>query len=85
MPKHQAMKFAIDSSILQYATKCKDNYSCLEGSSDCFCAIEDCSEEKVHFVIPRKTNGVCDYKMVFGYSFTCNCPVRKEIYNQYKQ
>jgi len=27
---------------------------------------------------------MCEYKMAFGYSFTCNCPVRKEMYNLYR-
>ncbi|RJQ45030.1 MAG: hypothetical protein C4538_09155 [Nitrospiraceae bacterium] len=78
------MRFAINKDILKSTTKCRDNYSCLAGDDRCFCEIEDCSEEKVHFIIPGTAAGMCDYRMGFGYSFTCNCPVRKEIYNQYR-
>jgi hypothetical protein len=48
------------------------------------CNIDDCSEGKIHFVIPEPNDHHCDYKTPFGYSFTCSCPVRKEIYNTYK-
>jgi len=78
------MKFSITDDILRNAVKCNSNFSCLFGDEDCLCEVNDCSEEKVHFIVPGKKAGICDYSMVFGYSFTCNCPVRKDIYNKYK-
>ena len=77
------MKFNIAEDIVRTATKCKSNYSCLSGQEECFCKVEDCAAEKVHFIKPVNS-GACDYKVEFGYSFMCNCPVRKEIYNHYK-
>jgi hypothetical protein len=76
------MRFYITEDILKDATKCKNNYSCLSGET--LCEIDDCSEEKIHFIVPGRKANLCDYGMVFGYSFTCNCPVRKGIYSKYK-
>jgi hypothetical protein len=78
------MKFTVNENVLKNTTKCKDSYSCLDGKRDCLCSVEDCADGKIHFIRPRNENGICEYKMKFGYSFTCNCSIRKEIYNHYK-
>ncbi|MBI5097786.1 MAG: hypothetical protein HZB30_00920 [Nitrospirae bacterium] len=78
------MKFAIGEDIIKNATKCRSNFSCLSGENGCLCEIEDFAGEKIHFIIPGNATEICDYRMGFGYSYLCNCPVRKEIYNQYK-
>jgi hypothetical protein len=77
------MKFNVSEDILKNTTKCTDNFSCLNGNSGCLCDIEDCSEGQIHFLHPKNHYGICEYKMAFGYSYTCNCPIRKEIYNHY--
>lgn len=78
------MRFAISKDILKSTTRCRNNFACLQGDGPCFCVIEDCVDEKVHFIVPGAVIGNCDYRMDFGFSYTCNCPVRKEIYNQYR-
>ncbi len=78
------MRFILDKDILKRASRCRDNFSCLSGEGDCLCEIEDFAGEKIHFIKPGNKGGICNYKMGFGYSFLCNCPVRKEIYNKYK-
>jgi hypothetical protein len=78
------MKYIVSKNSLNSTTKCKGSFSCLEGNPECLCNIDDCSEGKIHFVIPEANDHHCDYKTPFGYSFTCSCPVRKEIYNTYK-
>jgi hypothetical protein len=78
------MKFNITKNTLSHTTKCRESFSCLEGDRDCLCSIDDCSDGKIHFVTPGRNDLHCDYKTPFGYSFTCTCPVRKELYNTYK-
>ena len=77
------MKFSVSEDVLKNTTKCADKFSCLKGKGDCLCDIEDCSEGNIHFINPKNHYGICDYKMAFGYSYTCNCPIRKELYNLY--
>ena len=77
------MKFIVNKNTLSNTTKCKGSYSCLDGNMECLCSIDDCSDGIIHFVIPGQKDFHCDYKTPFGYSFTCSCPVRKEIYNNY--
>ncbi len=78
------MKFTVSEDVLNSTTKCKDKFACLHGEGDCLCDIEDCSEGKIHFITPKHQYGLCEYKMAFGYSYTCNCPIRKELYNNYR-
>jgi hypothetical protein len=78
------MRFDIDNSTVRHTTKCSENFSCLDGRRECLCSVDDCSEGKIHFIVPERDNLHCDYQIPFGYSFTCNCPVRKEIYNVYR-
>jgi hypothetical protein len=76
------MKFKISSDILNDAVKCNKNFSCLTGSNDCLCKIQSNYESKVIFI--ESIDDICNYRMSFGYSYVCNCPVRKEIFRQYK-
>jgi hypothetical protein len=78
------MKFIVSENTLNSTTKCKESFSCLYGSKECLCDIEDCAGEKVHFIKPRNNVAICEYRMAFGYAFTCNCPIRKELYNHYR-
>lgn len=78
------MKFSIRKETVSGATRCNDNFSCLKGSSTCLCEVEDCADGKIHFIKPANLDFPCEYQSPFGYVFTCNCPVRKEIYNVYQ-
>jgi hypothetical protein len=77
------MEFQINEDILKNTTKCTTNFSCLSGNRTDLCKVEYNVDDKIHFVncIGSKP---CNYRIPFGYSFICQCPVRKEIYNRYK-
>ncbi len=77
------MEFKVRADILNETIKCKKDFSCLSGKKDCLCEVEDSFDNKILFIKPMNHN-MCDYKMSFGYSYICNCPTRKEIYNLYK-
>jgi len=78
------MRFAINENIVKKAEKCRSNFSCLSGENDCLCEVEDHAGENIHFITPRTGAHKCNYKMGFGFSYICKCPVRKEVYNLYR-
>ena len=71
----------IDEDILKSATRCKKNLFCLSGND--ICKVEYCVDGKIHFIKCMNLDP-CNYRISFGYSFVCNCPVRKELFNRYK-
>jgi hypothetical protein len=75
------MVIKIDEDILKTASMCKKNLSCLSGSD--ICKVEFCVDGKIHFIKCMNLEP-CHYRMPFGYSFVCRCPVRKELFNRYK-
>ncbi len=72
----------ISEATLKKTTKCKKGFSCLKGDRENMCRVELNIGDKIHFV---KCMGdvPCDYRVAFGYSFVCLCPVRKELFNRY--
>jgi len=77
------MNIKVDDSIIQETTECRKKFSCLSGEYP-FCSVELCIDNKVHFIKCASNNESCRYRVPFGYSNVCNCPVRKELYNRYK-
>ena len=79
-PKKQ---MEIDSKIIEETTKCDKNFECLKNKNyTCNTSIVDRAiGGRVHFINCSVSN--CNYKMAFGNSYICNCPVRKEIFNKY--
>jgi hypothetical protein len=74
----------IDPLIIAETHFCSKNFDCLIKSTPVYCAVENCIGNKVHF-IESNHNLSCKYKLPFGYTYICNCPVRKEIYNKYRK
>lgn len=73
----------IDDKIIAGTLLCKRNFGCMKNNMHVYCKVEDCVNEKIHFV--RCVDNLhCSYKMVFGNSNMCTCPMRKEIFNKYK-
>jgi hypothetical protein len=74
--------FKVSEDTLKKTTRCKKAFSCLSGKSSDLCKVELCVDEKIHF-IRCVGSEPCSYKVPFGYSYVCICPVRKELYNRY--
>jgi pyrroline-5-carboxylate reductase len=70
----------INEEVLKNTSKCKKDFSCLAGMS--LCQVELNVGDKIHFV-KCMSNEPCNYRISFGYSFVCLCPVRKELFNRY--
>ena len=76
--------FKVEENILNKTDKCRSDFSCLSGKKECLCPVEDSFDGIVLFVNPP-CSSACGYMMSFGYSYVCNCPIRKEIYSKYRQ
>jgi hypothetical protein len=76
------MNIKVDDNIIRQTTKCAKNFSCLSGETP-ICSVELCIDNKIHF-IKCVRNKSCSYRVPFGYSDVCTCPVRKDLYNSYK-
>ena len=72
----------ISEDSLKNAGKCKKNHSCLSGQRDDLCKVELNVDDKIHFVKCMSKES-CPYRIYFGYSYVCLCPVRKELFNRY--
>ena len=77
------MIFKVDDSIIKTTTKCEKNISCLSEKREELCKVTHKVEDEVYFVECQDTES-CSYRLLFGYSFICTCPVRKAIYDKYK-
>ena len=72
----------IDKKTVAETLRCEKNFDCLNNDEHVYCQVESCVNKAVHFVkCPVMTP--CNYKMSFGDSSICTCPVRKEIFNKY--
>jgi hypothetical protein len=63
-------------------TKCGNDFSCLTGGKACICKVSKLMAGKVLFMEPATTP--CEYRISFGTSSICNCPVRRKIYQLLK-
>ena len=81
------MKLKISKETLEKTTKCLRDFQCLDSDKKDIC-IDMCTIDTfindVLFLKDRLHDIYCHYKMSFGYSYICNCPTRKEIYEVYK-
>lgn len=78
------MTYEIDKKTVKLAKLCGKGVSCLKSERDDLCKVRLCIEGKIHF-IECMNEEICAYQKDFGGSKYCDCPVRKEIYNKYKE
>lgn len=72
----------ITKDILEKTDKCRKDHSCLSGQLENLCKVELNVGDKIHFV-RCLSHEFCSYRISFGYSDVCLCPVRKELFNRY--
>jgi len=75
-------RYKIEKRIVDEAVKCEKEFQCLSGDEECLCPVEDEIEGNILFV--QSLNVSCPYRISFGYSFICTCPVRKYLFIRYK-
>ncbi len=77
------MKLKIAPDVLKKTSKCREDFSCLKGMTDCICEVKSNINNKIIFIEPCR-NIHCKYMLSFGYKYICSCPTRMEIYDSYK-
>ncbi len=77
------MHIQISEDTIKKTTKCQKSFSCLSGERKDLCEVESCVNDEIHF-LKCMYNSLCRYRVPFGYSSVCTCPVRKELYNRYR-
>jgi len=76
------MKILVDELIVSKTKCCENNKDCLKNEEHIFCQVQYFCNNQVLFVKSVSAQK-CHYKSSFGYSHSCHCPIRKEIYLKY--
>jgi hypothetical protein len=70
----------MDKKIIE-KTKCEKQFACLTNKNHVCCKVTECIGKSVCFIEnDAKIN--CHYKMRFGDSVICRCPVLIELHNK---
>ena len=79
------MKYQISDKIIE-ATKCDNDYECLDGiSNHCTCSIDShIYGDKIFLVLNEKTKRNCRHIVSVFDLIACTCPVKIEIIKKYK-
>lgn len=77
------MELQISDQSRRAATECTKGFSCLTGERKDLCVVENCINGQVYFIKCLQDGG-CAYRIPFGMNHLCLCPVRKELFNEYK-
>ena len=72
----------VDKKTVNETLHCEKNFACIKIDKHVCCKVENCINKEVHFITSIDNNN-CNYKISFGNSYFCTCPVRKEIFNKY--
>jgi hypothetical protein len=75
------MNLNVNEQTRAKAIKCHKCFECLY-SQDNICKVLDDIDKKVLFV-EEKERGFCKFAINFGGQVICNCPVRKDIFENY--
>lgn len=76
------MKFDIEEHILKAAAKCRKEYSCLDGNTECLCPVRAINGNHTVQIDAACANS-CKYCFPMKPKTYCLCPVRNELYNRY--
>jgi len=76
--------FSINEDILKKTIKCRFNFACLKNNGFPKCVVDYSVKGNVVF-LKKVREEMCPYKMSFGYSYICHCPIRYEIYEKYEK
>lgn len=77
------MDIEISEDILKSTTKCRYNFSCLNGVKECLCEVRSSNGHDTLF-ITSSSDRDCIYCAPLKNSYLCFCPTRREIYKRYK-
>lgn len=70
----------MNKKIIQ-TTKCEKQFACLTNEINICCKVVKCIGKSVCFIDDEAKND-CNYKICYGDSMICSCPVRIELHNE---
>jgi len=76
------MGYVVDEETIKGTTKCLWNFACLGDTGFKPCEVCAAAGGEVLFVACPKEDA-CSYRLPFGNSWICTCPVRKELHVKY--
>ena len=76
------MVCTIPEEVVESATRCQKNCSCLESEKPDVCKVISFAGDEVIFV-EADDKHACSYRVSFGSAYFCACPVRKELYKRF--
>ncbi|MDH4027617.1 MAG: hypothetical protein OEU95_02140 [Nitrospirota bacterium] len=83
------MKFEISNETIEKTTECLRDFRCLDPDKGdiCIdmCPIDQVFNKQILFLKDKLHENHCNYNRLFGFSYICNCPVRRDIYDLYKR
>jgi hypothetical protein len=62
-------------------TKCPSSFKCLNDENLKICTADMCLNGIC--LLKEASHNICTYRLGFGYSYICVCPVRAELYKRY--
>ncbi len=72
-----------DQELLERAKECPHNHACLDGGdSQPQCPVER-SIGRIGVFLAAKPPWSCPYHLSWGYSYLCQCPVRRAVYRRH--
>ncbi len=72
----------VDKATIEKTTRCVSDFECLSNSGRNLCPAE-INVDNVGIFVNLNAASDCAYKVPFGSSHICKCPVRREIYQRY--
>jgi len=69
----------VPSLVLSMTKKCPNNHDCLKNKT--ICKVTDAINKEVFFIENNQDHNYCPYKMDFGFSQVCTCPVFQYLQN----
>lgn len=78
----EVMFYDIPQDVIDSTVHCVNGKNCLEGGSCLNCRVMEVLDGK-HALVNCHNYPGCRYRVDFGYSCMCSCPVRIAIYRKY--
>ncbi len=72
----------LEQNISKNADKCISDFACINCKDHKVCDVTRCVNDEVLFI--KKRTRFCRYHITFGGESVCVCPLRKQIYLEYK-
>ena len=77
------MRYKIDDSIVERATKCGKDNACLKDAKHSLCPVERLAKASEVLFVCTDGRDPCNLRVPFGQGNVCACPVRIEIFKRY--